>query len=67
MLRINHLHRLSGIRRLRCQQTTVHRFSSSSDKSDDFSNASAKDSNTAEWIPPNRPLHGDQDHSQLYQ
>ena len=67
MLRINHLHRLSGIRRLRCQQTTVHRFSSSSDKADDFSNASAKDSNTAEWIPPNRPLHGDQDHSQLYQ
>lgn len=32
----------------------------------DDNNDSPKSKIEAEWIPPNRPLHGDQDHSQLF-
>lgn len=41
-------------------------LSSSSSANNEGGNDEAKSSGNVEWIPPNRPLHGDRDHSQLF-
>jgi ribosomal silencing factor RsfS len=67
MLRLSHsLGRGASFRcrRLPANQSSACWFSSDNDKDDDKATKN-DDSVTAEWIPPSRPLHGDQDHSYL--
>jgi ribosomal silencing factor RsfS len=68
MLRLGHsLGRGASLqcRRLPANQFSACWFSSDSDKEDDKATKNNDESVTAEWIPPSRPLHGDQDLSQL--